>query len=100
MSSLIAQKKRQDQIMKLPFCVYGFLSSYALFFLIGIPASPKRPILKRTRVVGPCTDFVQYNDIFYKTKTFINGGSCRTILSARGYTTNCMNIISNPQYTD
>jgi len=29
-----------------------------------------------------------------------NRGSCRTILSARSYTTNCMNIISNPQYTD
>jgi len=27
-------------------------------------------------------------------------GSCRIILSARNYTTNCMNIISNPQYTD
>jgi len=75
-----------------------YLKILIKFTFFGMLSSTKnKQTPKRNSVKVDTTLIEKENQIANPDKI---GGSCRTILSARSYTTNCMNIIFNPQYTD
>ena len=78
-----------ERIIKPSFSADFFVSFTGFVFFIVIIVLFRR---------GYKTD--DLNRQWWTRQLFIKWGSCRTILSARSYTTNCMNIIFNPQYTD